>query len=235
MEGSKLNVDEYDDNEQITLSGETKESLPSRFRDDAKYNEEKKRWEVVTTKDKVKASPQRGETTGVVSDDVYNAFKEDKNSVPQDVLNGIAEAISQKKPLSERQADIYEEYQDKLPEVEDLSGVISSSKASMDQASAALEANDKQVYAIDRSTGDRFAIKNKEDLMRAGERGMKIITTSNKVSGALEFSKRGSRMAASDVRTLKYAKDIMEMLGLKERLPKSSRKNSKSHRVWIRC
>lgn len=212
--GTGVNIDEYEDGETITISAETKDELPARFREKAKYNEKNKRWEAVTVKEEVKAAPDMGPITSVVSDEVYEAFQQDKTSVPEDVLNGIAVAMGQNKPLSARQEEIYQEYKDQIKEYEDLSGVISSSKAEMETATQALTAKDRQVYAIDRRTGDRFSVSNAEELAKAGERGMKIVTTTNKLSGAIAFSKRGSKMAADDVRTLKYVKDLMNQLGL---------------------
>lgn len=212
--GTGVNIDEYEDGETITISAETKDELPARFREKAKYNEKNKRWEAVTIKEDVKAAPDMGPVTSVVSDEVYEAFQQDKTSVPEDVLNGIAIAMGQNKPLSARQEEIYQEYKDQIKEYEDLSGVISSSKAEMETATQALTAKDRQVYAIDRRTGDRFSVSNAEELAKAGERGMKIVTTTNKLSGAIAFSKRGSKMAADDVRTLKYVKDLMNQVGL---------------------
>lgn len=212
--GTGVNIDEYEDGETITISAETKDELPARFREKAKYNEKNKRWEAVTIKEDVKAAPDMGPITNVVSDEVYEAFQQDKTSVPEDVLNGIAVAMGQNKPLSARQEEIYQEYKDQIKEYEDLSGVISSSKAEMETATQALTAKDRQVYAIDRRTGDRFSVSNAEELAKAGERGMKIVTTMNKLSGAIAFSKRGSKMAADDVRTLKYVKDLMSQVGL---------------------
>jgi hypothetical protein len=212
--GAGVNIDEYEDGEAITISAETKDELPARFREKAKYNEKNKRWEAVTIKEEVKAAPDMGPITNVVSDEVYEAFQQDKTSVPEDVLNGVAIAMGQNKPLSARQEEIYQEYKDQIKEYEDLSGVISSSKAEMETATQALTAKDRQVYAIDRRTGDRFSVSNAEELAKAGERGMKIVTTTNKLSGAIAFSKRGSKMAADDVRTLKYVKDLMNQVGL---------------------
>jgi hypothetical protein len=214
--GAGLNLDEYDDQEAITISADSKEELPARFRDEATYNESEKKWEVKTNREKAKAAPMRGPVTRVVSDDVYAAFQEDKASVPEDVLNGIAQARSNGEPLTERQEEIYQEYKDQIQEYEDLSGVISSPQSDIDEATAAIDSGEKNVYAIDRRTGSRFSVSNKEDLAKAGARGMKIITSKNKISGAMDFSRRALKSVADEVRTAKYAGDLLSVMNLKK-------------------
>lgn len=214
--GAGLNLDEYDDQETITISAESKEELPARFRDEATYNESEKKWEVKTNREKAKAAPTRGPVTRVVSDEVYAAFQEDKASVPEDVLNGIAQARSNGEPLTERQEEIYQEYKDQIQEYEDLSGVISSPQSDIDEATAAIDSGEKNVYAIDRRTGSRFSVSNKEDLAKAGARGMKIITSKNKISGAMDFSRRALKSVADEVRTAKYAGDLLSVMNLKK-------------------
>ena len=214
--GAGLNLDEYDDQETITISADSKEELPARFRDEATYNESEKKWEVKTNKEKAKAAPTRGPVTRVVSDEVYAAFQEDKTSVPEDVLNGIAQARSNGEPLTERQEEIYQEYKDQIQEYEDLSGVISSPQSDIDEATTAIDSGEKNVYAIDRRTGSRFSVSNKEDLAKAGARGMKIITSKNKISGAMDFSRRALKAVADEVRTAKYAGDLLSVMNLKK-------------------
>ena len=214
--GAGLNLDEYDDQEAITISAESKEELPARFRDEATYNESEKKWEVKTNREKAKAAPMRGPVTRVVSNEVYATFQEDRTSVPEDVLNGIAQARSNGEPLTERQEEIYQEYKDQIQEYEDLSGVISSPQSDIDEAAAAIDSGEKNVYAIDRRTGSRFSVSNKEDLAKAGSRGMKIITSKNKISGAMDFSRRALKAVADEVRTAKYAGDLLSVMNLKK-------------------